>query len=313
MSHLLITGAAGFIGSHFALRHAESHPHDTMVIVDKLTYAADKSLLDPIADTCTFVEGDIADKELMAQLVDNHQIDAVINFAAETHVDNSIRDADPFIQTNILGVQNWIDICRERPELLLLHISTDEVYGDLQDEEDAFSLDSPLCPSNPYSATKAAGDMMILAAVRTHSIRARITRCSNNFGPHQASEKFWPTVIRNAIRREPIPIYGSGQQKRDWLFVTNHTDAIEAVLANGKDGQIYLISDENESTNLQVAQMIVNKLEASPELIEHVQDRPGHDWRYALDSSSARTLGWTPTVGFEEGLEKTISWYKDRQ
>ena len=310
--NILVTGGAGFIGSHFVLRHAEQHPEDALVVLDKLTYAGDRSLLDPMQDQMTFIEGDIADMNLLTKIVDENQIDTIVNFAAETHVDNSIQDVSPFIQANIIGVHNMIELCRTNPDLLLVHISTDEVYGDLQDDDPVFSLESPLRPSNPYSATKAAGDMLIIAAVRTHGIRARITRCSNNFGPHQASEKFWPTVIGNALNDQSIPIYGSGEQKRDWLYVTNHTDAVEKVISNGIDGEIYLISDTNETTNLEVAQMIVEKLGKSPDLITHVDDRPGHDWRYALDASSARALGWEPAVGFEEGVERTIEWYVEK-
>ena len=310
--NLLITGGAGFIGSHFVLRHVDNHPDDSVVVLDKLTYAADKSFLDPVADSITFVEGDIADQELVAKLVADHSIDTIVDFAAETHVDNSIKDAEPFIHTNILGMHSMIEVCKAHPEILLLHVSTDEVYGEVPDNEPSCVVDSPLHPGNPYSATKAAGDLMLLAAVRTYGIRARITRCTNNYGPHQASEKFLPTVIRSIMNDQKIPVYGEGKQKRDWLFVTDHTDAIESVLEKGEDGKIYLISADDERENIETAKKALDAIGKSHDLISFVKDRPGHDWRYALDSSTTKALGWAPKVSFEEGLKQTVEWYKNR-
>lgn len=310
--NLLVTGAAGFIGSHFVLRHVKNHPDDEIVVLDKLTYAADKSFLDPVEDQITFVEGDIADQALVTRLVEDHSIDTIINFAAESHVDNSISDATPFLHTNVIGVQSLVEVVKAHPAILLLHISTDEVYGDVADGAPPCNLNSPLRPSNPYSAAKAGGDLLLMASVRTHGIRARMTRCTNNYGPHQADEKYLPTVIRNVLSDQQIPIYGNGKQKRDWLFVTDHTDAVELVLQKGEDGKTYLISADDERENVQTATEVLDAIDKSHDLISFVKDRPGHDIRYALDNSSAKSLGWSPKVSFEEGLKETIDWYKQK-
>ncbi|MDD3896243.1 MAG: dTDP-glucose 4,6-dehydratase [Candidatus Peribacteraceae bacterium] len=311
--NLLVTGAAGFIGSHFVLRHVAQHPQDSVVVLDALTYAADRSFLDPVIDRITFVEGDIADAELVATVTEKHGIEAIVNFAAETHVDRSIQDVAPFIHSNVLGIQSLISVCRRHPSLLLLHISTDEVYGERKDNEPSCVVDDPLHPGNPYSASKAAGDLMLLAAARTFGIRVRITRCTNNYGPHQDSSKLLPVVIGKALRGEKIPIYGEGRQKRDWLFVTDHTDAVECVLSRGEDGKMYLISADDERSNLETAKAVLDALGKPHSLIEFVPDRPGHDWRYALDSSGTRAIGWKPQVPFRQGLQRTIEWYVDRQ
>lgn len=310
--NLFVTGGAGFIGSHFVLQHVAKYPKDRVVVLDKLTYAADRSFLDPISDRIAFIEGDIADKETVSRAINDHGIDAIVDFAAETHVDNSIADATPFIHTNILGVQSLIEVCKANPAILFLHVSTDEVYGDQRDNDPPRTPESPLRPSNPYSASKAAGDILLLAAVRTFGIRARVTRCTNNYGPHQADEKFIPTVIRNALKDQKIPVYGEGKQQRDWLYVTDHCDAIERVREQGRDGQVYLISADEERPNIEVARSVLDSLGKPHDLIGFVADRPGHDWRYKLDSSSARDLGWRPMVTFEEGLKRTIEWYCKR-
>lgn len=310
--NLLVTGGAGFIGSHFVLRHKEQHPDDFLVVLDKLTYAGKKEYLDPIIDRIRFIQGDITNTLLVADLVKQYAIDAMVNFAAETHVDRSIENAVPFISANILGVQSLIEVCKKFPHILLLHISTDEVYGDLKDNEPPCEVDTVLRPSSPYAATKAAGDLLLLAAARTFHIRVRITRCTNNYGPHQAGEKFLPTIIRHALQNEKIPVYGEGRNKRDWLYVTDHTDAVELVLTRGKDGQIYLISADDERENIVTAKAVLACMGKPDSLIELVKDRPGHDWRYALDSSNTRALGWKPKVSFEEGLKKTVEWYQTR-
>ncbi len=310
--NLLVTGAAGFIGSHFALRHAEQKPEDKLVILDKLTYAGDRSYLDSIADKIEFVHGDIADQRLVNQLVEKYQIETIVNFAAETHVDNSIKEASPFLHTNVIGTQSLIEVVKDYPEILLLHISTDEVYGGLADGQPDCTVETALNPCNPYSASKAAGDYLVLAAVHTYGIKARITRCTNNYGPHQASEKFLPVVINSALNDQKIPVYGEGKQKRDWLYVTDHTDAVELVLDKGQDGQIYLISADSERENIETAKKVLDELGKSHDLIEFVTDRPGHDFRYALDSSTIKGLGWSPKVSFEEGLKNTIQWYQEK-
>jgi len=307
--NLLVTGAAGFIGSHFVLRHCERFPDDRIIVLDKLTYAADKSYLDPVLDKIEFIKGDIADQKLVNKIVEKNDIEAIVNFAAETHVDNSIKSVAPFLQTNVIGVQSLVEAVKKNPEILLLHISTDEVYGGLKDGEAPRTPQSALNPCNPYSASKAAGDYLVMAAAHTYGMRARITRCTNNFGPHQADEKFLPTIIRNALKDKPVPVYGEGKQKRDWLYVTDHTDAVEAVLSKGRDGEIYLVSADSEKENLETAKMVLDALNKPHDLISFVKDRPGHDWRYALDSSNTRALGWAPKVSFEEGIIKTVEWY----
>lgn len=313
--HLLVTGAAGFIGSHFVLRHVAAFPSDSVVVLDKLTYAADKTFLDPVKEKITFVEGDIADMALVVDLVTKHKIDVIINFAAESHVDNSIKESSPFIHTNILGVQSLIDVCRAFPSLKLLHISTDEVYGDIDDEDRPRTIEDPLLPSSPYAASKAAGEMLLMAAMRTYGINAAVTRCTNNFGPHQADEKFMPTVIRSALHDQPVPIYAKGLNKRDWLFVTDHTDAIEKVLATDRaftDHSFFNIAADNERTNIDVAKIILQLLGKPESLLSYVTDRPGHDWRYAIDSVAVSKLGWAPSVSFEEGMKLTIDWYRKK-
>lgn len=307
--NLLITGGAGFIGSHFVLRHCEQFPKDQIVVLDLLTYAADRSFLDPVADRITFVQGDIADTELVESLVKKHAVDVIVNCAAETHVDRSIGDPHPFLRTNVMGVQSLIDVCRAHPKILLLHVSTDEVYGDLRDDDPPFDLASPLRPSSPYAASKAAGDLLLLASARTFGIRVRITRCTNNYGPHQDASKFLPVVITKALKDEKIPVYGEGKQRRDWLYVTDHTDAMEAVLAKGTDGEVYLIGAGADRSNIEVAKEVLGLLKKPESLITFVKDRAGHDWRYALDAASTKKLGWQPKIIFLEGLKRTLEWF----
>lgn len=317
--NLLVTGGAGFIGSHFVLRHCAAFPQDKQVVLDALTYAADQSFLDPIKDQITFVKGDIADQKLVKKLVEDHKIDVIINFAAESHVDNSIKDATPFLHSNIIGVQALIEVCRETG-VKLLHISTDEVYGDISDTDAPRTVGDPLFPSSPYAASKAAAEMLVMAAMRTYGLKAAVTRCTNNYGPHQAAEKFLPTIIRCALKDQPIPVYAEGKNKRDWLYVTDHTDAVELVLATDwafddqkiASGHFFNISADEERENIAVVKTVLNLMGKPESLISFVKDRPGHDWRYALDSSPIRKLGWKPKVSFEEGIQKTIEWYKNR-
>ena len=313
--NLLITGAAGFIGSHFVLRHIKAHPNDKIVVIDKFTYAANKSFLDPVFGDITLVEGDIADQKLVMKLVQEHTIEMIINFAAESHVDNSIKDASPFIHTNVLGVQSLIEVCRSNPSTRLFQISTDEVYGDIGDDDQPRNVDDALFPSSPYAASKAAGEMLIMAAMRTYGIKACISRCTNNYGPHQASEKFIPIVIHHALRDESVPIYAEGKNKRDWLFVSDHCDAIEVILKtewafdDNKSGHLFNISADEEKENIEVAKAILDILGKPHSLITFTEDRPGHDWRYALNSFATQGLGWSPKITFAEGLKQTVEWY----
>ncbi len=312
---LLVTGGAGFIGSHFVLRHVERFPEDAVTVLDKLTYAADKHFLDPVLDRITFIEGDIADTVLMKKIVQEQHMDTIVDFAAETHVDRSIADPFPFLHTNVLGVASLIEVCRQYPAVRLLHVSTDEVYGDLSDADPPKNSSDALRPSSPYAASKASGDLLVLAAARTYGIKAVISRCTNNYGPHQAPEKFIPTVIAAALADRPVPIYAQGKNKRDWLYVTDHTDAIEAMLTvpNAFDEcRIFNVSANSEQTNIDVAKKILQILGKPESLLSFVKDRPGHDWRYALDSSDTRAIGWSPAVTFEEGLMSTVEWYRHR-
>ncbi len=312
---LLVTGAAGFIGSHFVLRHVQNFPKDSVTVLDKLTYAADKKFLDPVMSNITFIEGDIADTVLVKKIVKDQGIDTIVDFAAETHVDRSIEDPFPFLHTNVLGVGSLIEVCKENPSVRFLHISTDEVYGDLTDTDPPKNSSDALRPSSPYAASKASGDLLLLAAARTYGIKAAISRCTNNYGPHQASEKFIPTVIRTALANKPVPIYAEGKNKRDWLFVTDHTDAIETMLTVPEafdECRIFNVSADSEQKNIDVAKKILEILGKPESLLSFVKDRPGHDWRYALDSSNTRALGWKPKISFEEGLKKTVEWYQNR-
>lgn len=313
--NILVTGAAGFIGSHFVLRHRAAFPEDAIVVLDKLTYAADIHFLDPVRENITFVQGDIADTDLVKKLVKTHAIDTIVDFAAETHVDRSIEDPFPFLHTNVLGTASLIEVCKANPAVRFLHVSTDEVFGDLTDADPPKRADDPLRPSSPYAASKASGDLLIQAAARTYGIKAAITRCTNNFGPHQAGEKFIPTVIRCALADQNIPIYAAGKNKRDWLYVTDHCDAIETILKTPTAFDacgLFNISADSEKTNIDVATVILKILGKPESLLTFVKDRPGHDWRYALDSSETKKLGWKPKISFEEGLQKTVEWYRTR-
>ncbi len=307
---LLVTGGAGFIGSHFVLDHVKKFPEDTIVVLDKLTYAGDQKLLDPVKDSILFIKGDIADQKLVSELVEKHEIDTIVNFAAESHVDNSISDATPFLHTNVIGVQSLIEVLKGNPAVRMLHISTDEVYGDIGDDDPPRKTGDALHPSSPYAASKASSEMLLVAAIRTFGIRCCISRCTNNYGPHQVQEKFIPTVIRSALADQPVPLYGNGKNKRDWLYVGDHCNALEMILsAETFEGQIFNVGIDREFENLTVATMILDILGKPHSLINFVKDRLGHDWRYAVDSSAIRALGWKPSVTFEEGLKKTVEWY----
>lgn len=320
MSNLLVTGGAGFIGSHFVLGHRQRRPDDHVVVLDKLTYAADPTYLAPVKDAVRIVEGDIVDVDGVARIVHNDNIDTIVNFAAESHVDRSIQDATPFLHSNVIGVQALLEVCRVAPSVRLLHVSTDEVYGDLDDDDAPSRVGDVLSPSSPYAASKAAGEMFVMAAMRTHGVRACITRCTNNFGPQQAAEKFIPTIVRRALANQPIPVYGDGRNTRDWLYVTDHCDALELVLETDwlfhdpevGTGHVINVSANDERRNIDVVKEILRILGKPESLITFIQDRPGHDWRYALDSSAIRKLGWKPEVDFAEGLKRTVEWLKGR-
>ena len=302
---LLVTGAAGFIGSHFARRAAEAG--DDVVVLDKLTYSGNRANLDGVDHE--FVQGDICDASTVAEAA--RGCDAVVNFAAETHVDRSILEAAEFIQTDVAGTQVLLELAR-REGIRLVHVSTDEVYGDLEGGGRSREID-PLRPSSPYSASKAGGDLQVLAYVRTFGVDACITRGANTYGPRQYPEKMLPLFITNALDGEPLPVYGDGRQIREWLHAEDHAAAIDLVLRQGASGEIYNVGGE-ERENIDVTRRILELTGADESLIRHVDDRPGHDRRYALDDTKLRGLGWAPSRSFEdEGLGDTVEWYREHR
>lgn len=301
---ILVTGGAGFIGSNFVRFMANKAQ---ITVVDALKYGSNLNNLKDL--NIKFVKGNICDYRLMAELVKD--VDAIVNFAAESHVDRSISDPYPFIESNIVGTYTILETIRKvNPKLKLVHISTDEVYGDIK--EGSFKEDDPLRPSSPYSASKASSDILILSYVRTYNLNAVITRCTNNFGPYQFPEKLIPKAIIRASMNKKIPIYGSGENVRDWIYVLDHCEAIEVVLNKGEKGEVYNISSGNEKNNIEVAEEILSLL-GKKDLIEFVEDRPGHDIRYSLDSSKIRKLGWSPKHSLKDGLEKTVNWYLNNE
>jgi len=310
---LLVTGGAGFIGSNFIRYILKKHKDWEVINLDKLSYGSNLANLKDIEDDphYTFVKGDIADFELVKEFV--KKVDAIVNFAAESHVDRSISSPEHFLNSNVIGVYTILEAIRkENPEVRLVHVSTDEVYGDIM--KGSFREDDALRPSSPYSASKAAGDMLVLGWARTYDLKASITRCTNNYGPYQFPEKLIPKTIIRASMGLKIPIYGSGQNIRDWIYVEDHVRAVEAVLLTGEPREIYNISAGEEKTNLEVVKMILKLIGKDEELIEFVEDRPGHDLRYSLDSwKITRDLKWRPKVSFEEGIKKTVEWYLNNE
>ena len=310
---LLVTGGLGFIGSNFCRYILSKHPDVELINVDKIGIGANPANLHDVENDkrYTFIKGDICNPQLMNRLI--HQVDAVVNFAAETHVDRSIADPNVFLQNNTVGTFIILEaIRRHNPKARLLQISTDEVYGEAL--EGSFTENTPPKPSNPYSAAKAAADMFVLSYHKTFGLNVSITRCTNNFGPYQLPEKLIPKTIIRALRDLPIPIYGSGQNIRDWIYVEDHCDAVATVLEKGKPGEVYNVSAGNEIPNIAIAKKIIAMLKKPENLITFVEDRPGHDTRYSLDSSKLRsTLGWTPKFSFEESLESTVQWYLNNE
>ena len=306
---ILVTGGLGFIGSNFVrylVGEVGIDPTE-ITVVDALKYGSNETNLKDF--DCTLVKGDICDYELMAELVKG--VDAIVNFAAETHVDRSISNPFAFIESNVLGIYTLLEAMRKvNPEARLVHISTDEVYGDI--EKGSFNENDMLRPSSPYSASKSSADMFVLAYVRTYRLNAVITRCTNNYGPYQFPEKLIPKAILRAKMDMKIPIYGTGKNVRDWIFVKDHCEAINLVLNKGERGEIYNVSSGEEKTNLEVVNGILDIM-GKRDLIEFVEDRPGHDVRYSLDSSKIKKLGWKPKHGFEDGLKETVEWYLENE
>jgi dTDP-glucose 4,6-dehydratase len=311
---ILVTGGAGFIGSCFIRLLAETHPQDSITNLDKLTYAGNLenlAALSPNRDSGAryeFVKGDIGDAALVNDLVARH--DAVVNFAAESHVDRSILDSAECFETNVRGTLVLLEAARKARTQRFLHISTDEVYGDIPIGEFA-TESSPLRPSSPYAASKASAEMLVMAYEHTYGVPALITRASNNYGPFQFPEKFMPLMITNACEHRPLPVYGDGLQERDWIHVEDHCRALDLVLRNGRSGQVYNIGAGHPRANLDVLRTLLTLLDRPQSLIKYVTDRPGHDRRYALRSDKiAQELGWLPQHDFQEGLRSTVEWYK---
>ncbi|HUZ46434.1 MAG TPA: dTDP-glucose 4,6-dehydratase [Terriglobia bacterium] len=307
---LAITGGAGFIGANFVRYILEKYPSYSLLNLDKLTYSGNlENLAGILGDPRhQFLRTDICDREKLAEAL-SEGVDAVVHFAAESHVDRSILDGSEFIKTNVLGTQCLLEVARRAGVRRFLHVSTDEVYGSARDGE-KFQEDSMLAPNSPYAASKAASDLVVRAYDRTYRFPVVVTRCSNNFGPYQFPEKFIPLLISRALENQSIPIYGDGLQVRDWIFVADHCRALDAVLHHGREGEIYNIGAGNEWPNLEIARQILRRLHKPDSLLKYVQDRPGHDRRYSLDSRKIETeLGWKPETSFEEGLASTIDWY----
>lgn len=310
---ILITGGAGFIGSCFVRYMLNKHQDYKIINLDALTYAGNIENLSDIKDNpnYSFVKGNICDKNLIVELTKN--VDAIINFAAETHVDNSISNPNIFIETNVVGTLNLLEAAKNNKVERYLQVSTDEVYGSLG-KDGYFTERTPISPNSPYSASKASADMLVRAYNKTYNVPTLITRCSNNYGPYQYPEKLIPFFISKLLRGEKIPLYGDGQNVRDWLYVYDHTSAIDTVLHKGKTGEVYNVGGHNEKTNIEITKLILENMGKDESMIEYVKDRPGHDRRYAIDNSKiTNELGWKPSKTFEEGIKDTINWYLENQ
>ncbi len=311
---ILVTGGAGFIGSNFINYLLQKYPDYSVVCLDKLTYAGNISNLKIHFENnnFTFVQGDIADRDFVYELFDQERFDVVVNFAAESHVDRSIHEPELFLRTNVVGTQVLMDACRKYGIKRFHQVSTDEVYGDLPiDRSDLkFSEDSKLRPSSPYSASKASADLLVMAYYRTYGLPVTISRCSNNYGPYQFPEKLIPLMIINALNDKELPVYGTGENIRDWIYVTDHCEALDLIIHNGKEGEIYNVGGNCEKKNIDVVKTILKELGKPESLIKFVKDRPGHDLRYALNIEKIKhELNWEPKTNFEDGIKETICWY----
>ncbi len=311
---LIVTGGAGFIGSNFIFHIMEKYPNYRVVCLDKLTYAGNLSTLAPVMKNKNFrfVKADICDRDAVFALFEEEKPDVVVNFAAESHVDRSIEEPGIFLQTNIMGTATLMDACRKFGIKRFHQVSTDEVYGDLPlDRPDLFFTEqTPIHTSSPYSSSKAAADLLALAYYRTYGLAVSVSRCSNNYGPYHFPEKLIPLMIANALNNKPLPVYGKGENVRDWLYVEDHCKAIDLIIHKGKAGEVYNIGGHNEMKNIDIVKIICRELNKPESLITFVADRKGHDMRYAIDPSKIhRELGWLPETKFEDGIKKTIEWY----
>lgn len=311
---IIVTGGAGFIGSNFIFHMLKAHPDYRIVCLDKLTYAGNLSTLEPVLqqDNFRFVKADICDRQAVDKLFQEEKPDMVVNFAAESHVDRSIENPGIFLETNIMGTAVLMDACRKYGIKRYHQVSTDEVYGDLPlDRPDLFfTEETPLHTSSPYSSSKAGADLLVMAYCRTYGLPVTISRCSNNYGPYHFPEKLIPLMIANALADKPLPVYGNGENVRDWLYVEDHCRAIDLIIHKGKVGEVYNVGGHNEKRNIDIVRMICRELGKPESLIVHVEDRKGHDRRYAIDPAKIhRELGWLPETKFEDGIKKTIKWY----
>mgnify|MGYP002796308919 FL=1 len=314
----LVTGGAGFIGGNFCHYMVNSYPEDEFVCLDALTYAGNLETLAPILDkpNFKFVHGNICDRELVFSLFEAEKFDYVVNFAAESHVDRSIENPRIFLETNILGTQTLMDACRKYGIRRYHQVSTDEVYGDLPlDRPDLFfTEETPIHTSSPYSASKAGADLLVMAYHRTFGLPVTISRCSNNYGPYHFPEKLIPLMIVNALADKPLPVYGEGENVRDWLYVEDHCRAIDLIIRKGMDGEVYNVGGHNEMRNIDIVRLICKELGKPESLIVYVADRKGHDMRYAIDPAKIhRELGWLPVTKFADGIKKTIRWYLENK
>lgn len=315
---ILVTGGAGFIGSNFVFYMMRKHAEYKIVCVDKLTYAGNLGTLKLILQNPNFrfVKADISDKEIMYSLFEKEMPDIVVNFAAESHVDRSIENPEIFLQTNVMGTAVLMDACRKYGNIRFHQVSTDEVYGDLPlDRPDLFFTETtPIHSSSPYSSSKASADLLVQAYARTYGLPITISRCSNNYGPYQFPEKLIPLMIIKALNDEPLPVYGNGENIRDWLYVEDHCKAIDMIIHDGKIGEVYNVGGHNEKKNLEIVKIICNELGKPESLIEHIEDRKGHDLRYAIDPEKIKNeLGWVPETKFAEGIKLTIRWYLENE
>ena len=315
---IIVTGGAGFIGSNFIFYQLKHHPEDRIVCLDKLTYAGNLSTLASVMDepNFRFVKADICDREAVNRLFEEEKPDIVVNFAAESHVDRSIEDLGVFLRTNILGTQVLMDACRKYGIGRYHQVSTDEVYGDLPlDRPDLFfTEETPIHASSPYSASKASADLLVLAYHRTFDLPVTISRCSNNYGPYHFPEKLIPLMIANCLNDKPLPVYGKGENVRDWLYVEDHCKAIDLIIRKGRVSKVYNIGGHNEMKNIDIVKLICKSLDKPESLITYVTDRKGHDMRYAIDPTKIHNeLGWLPETKFADGIQKTIRWYLDNR
>ena len=315
---IIVTGGAGFIGSNFVFHMLQAHPDYRIVCLDKLTYAGNLSTLEPVLqqDNFRFVKADICDRQAVDKLFQEEKPDIVVNFAAESHVDRSIENPGIFLETNIMGTAVLMDACRKYGIQRYHQVSTDEVYGDLPlDRPDLFfTEETPLHTSSPYSSSKASADLLVMAYYRTYGLPVTISRCSNNYGPYHFPEKLIPLMIANALADKPLPVYGNGENVRDWLYVEDHCRAIDLIIHNGKVGEVYNVGGHNEKRNIDIVRIICQELGKPESLIVYVEDRKGHDRRYAIDPAKIhRELGWLPETKFEDGIKKTIKWYLEHK